>query len=167
MALRAISASQMESIKFIIMTVPTDFTLRPATPDDAALFYSVIDRNMCEFILATWGRWDEARVQSESQASSRSPNAQVIQIDNVGVGVFTVARYPTYIQLEQIYLLPEYQRLGIGTALTHTLITEAKESIVPIRLRVMAVNPAKHFYEHLGFIITESTPEFFSMEKAP
>lgn len=34
----------------------TNFTLRPATLDDATLFYSVIDLTMREFILATWGR---------------------------------------------------------------------------------------------------------------
>jgi ribosomal protein S18 acetylase RimI-like enzyme len=157
----------VESNSVTVMKVPTNFTLRPASPDDATLFYSVIDLTMREFILATWGRWDEARVQSESQAHSKSPNAQVIEIDHVPVGVFFVARYPTHIQLEQIYLLPKYQQLGIGTALISTLIVEADRSSVPVRLRVMAVNPAKRFYERFGFVITEATPEFFSMEKMP
>jgi ribosomal protein S18 acetylase RimI-like enzyme len=40
-------------------------------------------------------------------------------------------------------------------------------SSVRIRLRVMAINPAKRFYEHLGFIVTEEIPDFFLMEKVP
>jgi ribosomal protein S18 acetylase RimI-like enzyme len=149
------------------MKVPTNFTLRPANPNDAPLFYSVIDLTMREFILATWGRWDEARVQSESQVHSRSPNAQIIEVENIGIGVLRIARHPTHIELEQIYLLPEYQRLGIGTALINRLIADAQESIVPVRLRVLVVNPAKQLYERLGFVVTETIPEFFYMEKTP
>jgi ribosomal protein S18 acetylase RimI-like enzyme len=147
------------------MKAPPNFTLRPVNPDDAPLFYQLTDLTMRGFILATWGRWDEARVQSESHTNSRSPNAQIIEVDNIGIGVFRVARYPTHIELEQIYLLPEYQRMGIGTVLINRLITEAKESIVPVRLRVLVVNPAKKLYECLGFVVTETTPEFFYMEK--
>jgi ribosomal protein S18 acetylase RimI-like enzyme len=149
------------------MKAPPNFTLRPANSDDAPLFYQLTDLTMRAFILATWGRWDEARVQSESHTNSRSPNAQIIEVDNIGIGVFRVARYPTHIELEQIYLLPEYQRMGIGTVLINRLITEAQESIVPVCLRVLVVNPAKKLYERLGFIVTETTPEFFYMEKVP
>jgi ribosomal protein S18 acetylase RimI-like enzyme len=147
------------------MKLSTDFVLRRSSVDDAPLFYNVIDRTMREFIIATWGAWNEARVRAESLEDSSSPNAQVILLDNVAVGVFLVERHATHIQLEQIYLLPEYQRLGIGTALIETLIAEAQQHHLPIRLRVMAVNPAKKFYERLGFVITEATPEFFCMEK--
>lgn len=122
---------------------------------------------MRNFIVATWGGWDESRVQRESYEDSSSPHAQVIQMGNTAVGVFVVERRPKHIQLEQIYLLPEYQRLGIGTALVNGLITEAEQSKVPIRLRVMSVNPAKSFYERLGFVVIEEMPEFFCMEKIP
>lgn len=146
------------------MKLPPTFTLRQASVDDARLFYDVIDQTMREFIIATWGAWNEVRVRQESVEDSASPNAQVIMVDDVAVGVFLVERTVTHIQLEQIYLLPEYQRLGIGTALLDSLIVEAQHKI-PIHLRVMAVNPAKRFYEQFGFVVTEATPEFFFMEK--
>jgi ribosomal protein S18 acetylase RimI-like enzyme len=149
------------------MKISTTFTIRQSNADDAPLFYRVIEQTMREFIIATWGRWNESRVLQESCEDSISPNAQVIQISDVAVGVFLVERYSTHIQLEQIYLLPEYQQLGIGSALISSLITEASQSQLPIRLRVMAINPAKKFYEKVGFIVTEATPEFFLMEKVP
>ena len=147
------------------MKLPAALTLRQASVDDAPLFYDVIDRTMREFIVATWGAWSESRVQEESREDSSSPNAQVILVGNVAVGVLLVERHSTHIQLEQIYLLPEYQRLGIGTALVNSLIAEAEQHKIPIRLRVMAVNPAKRFYEQFGFVVTEVTPEFFFLEK--
>jgi ribosomal protein S18 acetylase RimI-like enzyme len=80
------------------------------------------------------------------------------------VGVLMVERFPTHIQLVQIYLLPEYQGLGIGTVLLKNLIAKAQQSQIPLRLKVMTINSAKLFYEKLGFIVTAQTPEFFSME---
>jgi ribosomal protein S18 acetylase RimI-like enzyme len=151
----------------MFMKTPASFTLRPATINDAPLFYSTIDLTMREFILATWGRWDEARVQQEAIDDSTSPHAQVIQIDQMAVGVWQVEQHATHLQLIQIYLLPAYQRLGIGTELINSLITTAQQSQLPIRLRVMAVNPAKKFYEKFGFRDIETTPEFFTMEKMP
>jgi ribosomal protein S18 acetylase RimI-like enzyme len=147
------------------MQVSPTFRLRQASADDAPLFYSVIDRTMREFIITTWGAWNEDRVQREAYEDSRSPNAQVVEVDASPVGVFVVEKCPTHIQLEQIYLLPEYQRMGIGKALLNILISEAAQLEIPVRLRVMAVNPAKSFYERLGFVVTEVTSEFFSMEK--
>lgn len=149
------------------MQAPPTFRLRQASADDAPLFYSVIDRTMREFIITTWGTWNEDRVRRESHEDSRSPNAQVVLVDNTSVGVFVVERFLTHVQVEQIYLLPEYQRLGIGTALIKSLMFDAAQFKIPVRLRVMGVNPAKSFYERLGFIVTEATPEFFFMEKEP
>jgi GNAT superfamily N-acetyltransferase len=149
------------------MQIPPKFTLRQTNIDDAPLFYSVIDLTMREFIIETWGAWNESRVQIESREHSISPNARVIQVGDMAAGVFLVERYPTHIQLAQIYLLPEYQRLGIGSALIDSLIIEASQSNIPIRLHMIAVNPAKKFYEQLGFAVTKSTPDLFFMEKLP
>jgi ribosomal protein S18 acetylase RimI-like enzyme len=55
--------------------------------------------------------------------------------------------------------------MGIGTTLLNNLIVEASQSKITIRLRVMTVNPAKKLYERVGFVVTESTPDFFLMEK--
>jgi ribosomal protein S18 acetylase RimI-like enzyme len=122
---------------------------------------------MREFIIATWGAWNESRVQSESREHSISSNARVIQVGDLDAGVLLVERYPTHIQLAQIYLLPEYQHLGIGSALIESLIIEASQSNIPIRLHVMAVNPAKKFYEQFGFVITKTSPDLIFMEKLP
>ena len=48
---------------------------------------------------------------------------------------------------------------GIGGVLVRQLTTEALDRRVPLRLRVLRGNSALHFYERLGFLITEQTPE--------
>jgi ribosomal protein S18 acetylase RimI-like enzyme len=59
------------------------------------------------------------------------------------------------------------QRRGLGAELLKRLFVEAKESHLPIRLRVLAVNPAKALYERLGFVVVERTPERYFMEWVP
>ncbi len=143
------------------------FTLRPARVEDAPLFYHLIDRTMRSFIVDTWGQWDEARIQREALEDSQSSKAQIIEIGGIAVGVWVVDRSPDRIHLEQIYLLPAYQRRGIGTKLLNMLIREANQADCPLTLQVIAINPAKQFYDRLGFGVVEATPAFFRMEKLP
>jgi GNAT superfamily N-acetyltransferase len=67
----------------------------------------------------------------------------------------------------QLYLLKEFQRRGLGTQLVKRLFVEARELNIPIRLRVLAVNPAKGLYERLGFVVVERTPERYFLEWLP
>jgi len=67
----------------------------------------------------------------------------------------------------QLYIAKEFQRRGFGTRLLKRLLEEARGSNLPIRLRVLAVNPAKALYERLGFVVVERTPERYSMEWVP
>jgi GNAT superfamily N-acetyltransferase len=146
-----------------VSTCP-EFTLRPPIPSDASLFYYVIDKTMRSLIIATWGAWDEERVQREATEFAQSTNGQVIHIGDAAAGILVVVRESTQIWLRQLYLLPEYQGKGIGTRLAKDLLMEGTRAKVPIRLRVLALNPALAFYVKLGFDITETTPDLVDME---
>ena len=78
-----------------------------------------------------------------------------------------VDRPGTHIQLVQLYIAKEFQRCGFGTHLLNMLIVEARQLNLPIRLRVLALNQAKAFYERLGFVVVETTPERYFMEWIP
>jgi GNAT superfamily N-acetyltransferase len=142
-------------------------SLRPAQITDAALFYDVTAQTMRDHIIATWGAWDEGRVRQEALEHASSPNAQVVLVGPSAVGVLTVEHHSDHVQLEQLYLLPQYQRLGIGTHLVKCILNLAQAAGVPLRLRVLAVNPARRFYEQLGFVAKEVTRERVHMERAP
>jgi ribosomal protein S18 acetylase RimI-like enzyme len=88
-------------------------------------------------------------------------------LDGVPIGIQFIERSGTHIQLEQLYIVKAFQRRGFGTELLKRLLVEAKESNLPIRLRVLAVNPAKRLYERLGFVVVKSTPERYFMEWKP
>lgn len=60
--------------------------------------------------------------------------------------------------IHTICIAPEHQRKGIGTEVIRSIVAEAINQTLPIRLSVLKVNPARALYERLGFkVIGEST----------
>jgi ribosomal protein S18 acetylase RimI-like enzyme len=139
-------------------------SLRSSSAGDSELFYRVVFETMRDHVIETWGSWNDARVRAESIEVTSSPGACVVLVNGKSAGVMTVRRLEDHLQLEQLYLLPEFQGRGVGTFLMRGLIADSKASGLPARLRVLRVNPARHFYEKLGFIVTLQTTERVYME---
>jgi len=122
---------------------------------------------MREYVVATWGSWREEESRRETVEQVTAGRSQIIELDGTPIGVQLVDRPGTHIQVVQLYIAKAFQRRGFATELLKRLLAEARESSLPIRLRVLAVNPAKRLYERLGFVVVESTPERHFMEWKP
>lgn len=55
--------------------------------------------------------------------------------------------------VRMIFLLPEFQGLGIGSRLLRDEIGRVQESGKQLHLKVIKINPAKNLYERLGFSV--------------
>lgn len=140
---------------------------RPAMPEDVAFVVALLETTMRDHVLATWGHWDAPAIAEKACALCASSATQILEQDGQPIGLLAVERHPTHLQIEQLYLLPAFQRQGIGEALVRCVIHEASQRGLPVRLRVLAVNPARHFYERLGFVVVQSTRERLFLERAP
>jgi GNAT superfamily N-acetyltransferase len=67
---------------------------------------------------------------------------------------------------EFCFLVPEYQRRGIGSSLLDRLIREAEGEGLPIHLRLLKVNPALSLYERKGFRVVRREGPYIYMERA-
>jgi ribosomal protein S18 acetylase RimI-like enzyme len=141
-------------------------TIRPSTPADAAFFYRIVETTMKGFIISTWGAWDDERVKAEAVDFGQSPNAEVIEVSSEPVGILLLRPETTHLYVRLICLVAAAQRSGIGSFVIHRVIAMAAKKSVPVRLRVVSSNPAKAFYEKLGFRVTEATSQFVYMERA-
>jgi ribosomal protein S18 acetylase RimI-like enzyme len=90
-----------------------------------------------------------------------------IYADDVLVGAVAYEQHETHIQLEEIYLESERQNQGLGTEVLKRFVDQSKSLAKPIRLHVLSSNPARRFYERLGFTIARSTPKVKFMEYKP
>jgi len=76
-----------------------------------------------------------------------------------------VDRLPDHWFLSKLYLLPAFQRGGLGSRLLQGLISDARMVRLPLRLTVLEVNPAFRFYERHGFSVTATEPPRIHMER--
>jgi ribosomal protein S18 acetylase RimI-like enzyme len=65
--------------------------------------------------------------------------------------------------LGSIELAPEAQRTGIGSSIIRSVLREASQRRVPVRLQVFRQNPARRLYQRLGFHVTGETPTHVEM----
>ena len=91
---------------------------------------------------------------------------QKVYVNDIRVGAIAAAQHATHFQLEELYLEPAHQHRGIGTMLMKQLIAQSIALGKSIRLNVLASNPARTFYERLGFSITNTTQAIYSMERS-
>jgi GNAT superfamily N-acetyltransferase len=108
----------------------------------------------------TWGAWNE----EVTRASFTPATHRIIQCDDQDIGCLALEERADHLDLDKVYILPAHQNRGIGTRLMEDIIGQAAAARKPIRLSVLAVNPARRFYERAGFVVTQSTAERHYME---
>ena len=148
-------------------SMPSKVTLRQATAADAGFACGVVDRTIRIYAEQTFESWPVAEAHARTTGDAAAGRLQIMELDGQSIGIMKVERIDTHIQLHQLFILPEYQRRGIGSELLENLLAEGRASGLPVRLRVLRVNPAKRLYERHGFRVTSEEPERFYMECAP
>src|SRR5512135_62364 len=138
-------------------------TLRVSRNTDAGLFYDVIEQTMRVHVIAAGGAWEEQPRRREAAEDNVNPGASVIVVGEVDAGILIVERLPNEVRLLMLCLLPRHQGRGIGCSLVSALQREAAARHVPMRLDVLKVNPARSFYERLGFGVEDESEYFFHM----
>ena len=144
-----------------------DVRLRPATPADYEFALDLFERTMRPYAEQTWGVWLKEKAQDEIRRDCADGRAKIIEVNSAPVGMLRVDQEPpTHLQLEKLNVLPDHQRKGIGSLVLNHVISEAKQLGLPVRLRVLRVNPAKGLYERHGFTVTREEDVRFHMECA-
>ena len=140
-------------------------TLRPATSADSKFAFQVWKAAMQPYIEATWGWDDEWQCRRQQEEFTALPY-QIIEADGQPIGTLVIKHALDHIYLSGLYLLPEHQRLGHGSRILEELLAERRTHNLPIRLRVLKVNPqARRLYERLGFVAIDEEEHFVVMEK--
>jgi ribosomal protein S18 acetylase RimI-like enzyme len=139
--------------------------LRQATIDDLPIVYEVTEAGMRAYVEQTFGPW-VPEIQHEIISRSFDPAThQIIVADGNAAGVLAGRTFDTHIELEKLYLFPDFQGRGIGTGLVQGLIASATALSKSIRLGVLISNTAaQRFYARLGFVVAHKTPERLFME---
>lgn len=135
-------------------------SLRQVTAGDRDLLFRVYSTSRDdELAIVPWTAGEKhAFLKMQFNARERDLAARfdakaysVIERRGVAIGYLWVHRSTDELRIVDLALLPEHRGAGIGTELLNDVIAEAKELGVPVRLSIVASNPARRFYERLGF----------------
>ena len=141
-------------------------TLRNAEVSDSDFAYETREKTMRNYVEQTWGQWNEYEARHQIDEDIRLFRLSIIEQGRRAVGMMRIDEYSTHLAIDQLFLLPEYQGKGIGTALIHRVLARAKEMQVPVKLWVLRVNPAQSLYQRLGFVVCEETMASLQLQSA-
>src|SRR5256885_8209914 len=97
-------------------------TLRITEYRDHAFCFRVTKEAMKPYVEATFGPWDDEWQRQRLENDLACSPHEIVTVRGTDVGLWSVVREPERFLLRKIYLLPEFQRLGIGSILLRRLI---------------------------------------------
>lgn len=139
--------------------------LRPATEADSEFCYDVKKQALGHYVAQVWG-WDETFQREFHRADFELRRPDVVVYRDLDIGTIEITSHGDSLHLGEFYLLPEFQRQGIGTFLLERVIAEATEKARPIRLEVLKINPVLSLYQRHGFVVVGQREHHFLMERA-
>ena len=141
--------------------------LRTADPGDKEFAYQVKKAAFREYVEQGWG-WDEDEQRGLHDRRFRAEEFHIVMLGDVDIGVLCSVIEPDCVYVYQLYIQPAHQGQGIGGASMLAVIRKANELGLPVRLRVLKVNPrAAALYGRLGFALTGDTDTHVLMERSP
>lgn len=143
-------------------------TLRPATAEDKKFVEGLLFTTMCDYVEATWP--NDAAAQNHYYAINGfdALNTRIIQLAGKDVGRLSTTLRPDCIFIDEIHILPEYQRQGIGKQVIERVLKEAWEKKLPVQATVLNVNkPSQKLFFNMGFEVVAERDQRLYIQFAP
>ena len=140
-------------------------TVRDATQADSKFCYEAKKAAHKTNVIATYGEWDEA-FQVQYHDNQWSPaGIRIVSLGGEQVGWFAVTEHEDHIAIDGIYVVPAYQRKGVGSQMMRHIQEVGQHVGKPVTLFVMKANTALGFYEGLGYVKNGETKTHWTMEQ--
>ena len=141
--------------------------LRKATEADCEFAYEARKAAFQEYAEQVWG-WDEELERKRHPSRFASQAFRVICAPEGDVGILATKCDSGDLTVKQLFILPEHQGKGIGSACMEQVIKEAKAKRQTVNLQVLRINDrAIAFYYRMGFRNTDQTDTHVLMFRPP
>ncbi len=144
-----------------------ELNIRKAMASDSEFIFTVKKAAYREYVEQVWG-WDDNYQWERHNKEFASHDFHIIQFRETDVGFFITSCTSDTLKVNQIFVLPEYQGRGIGSACMTRIIDNANLEQRSVELQVLKVNTrGVVFYQRLGFTIVGESATHVQMEKLP
>ncbi len=139
--------------------------LRPATAADEKFVDTLLRSTMDKYVKETWPNDPEAwRHYYEINKFDQS-KTRIVQLNGKYIGRLTATVRKDCVFIDEMHILSDWQRKGIGEILIHQVFEEARERCLPVKLTVLMKNPAaQRLYLKMGFEVAEEKDHRLHME---
>lgn len=142
-----------------------ELSLRQAQASDSEFVFTVKKAAYREYVEQVWG-WDNSYQRKRHNKEFASYDYRIIQFCETDIGFLIKSCTPDTLKVNQIFILPEYQGKGIGSACMTRIIDDATRAQKSVTLQVLKVNArGVAFYQRLGFTIVGESSTHLQMEK--
>ena len=144
-----------------------ELSFRKAHASDSEFVFAVKEAAYREYIEQIWG-WDDNYQRERHNREFASHDFRIIQFRGTDVGFLITSHTSDTLKVNQIYILPEYQGKGIGSACMTRIVDDASLEQKSVALKVLKINTRGiALYQRLGFTIVGEDSIYFQMEKSP
>jgi len=143
----------------LIRLIPADETYREFS-------YQVKKAAEGEYITSMFG-WDEDVQRGYHSKAWQEQRPDIIKYGAKPVGTIATIETGDCIEIGQFFILPEYQRRGIGTYLLKNILDRADRLGKNATLRFLKNNPVKSLYVRNGFRLIDTSEVAYHMERKP
>ena len=144
-----------------------EVSLRKAHANDSEFVFIVKKAAFREYVEQVWG-WDDSYQRELHNRRFAAQDVCIIQWCEVDVGFLAISHTSDMLKVNQLFILPEYQGRGIGSACMTRILDDASLEQKPVMLQVLRVNTRGiAFYRRLGFTIVGESTTHVQMEKLP
>ncbi|WLG99528.1 GNAT family N-acetyltransferase [Pseudomonas beijingensis] len=130
--------------------------LVPAQQSDSDSLVSIRIEAMRES-LERVGRFDPIRARERFISSFEPRNTHHIDVSGKRVGFVVVKHHNNELLLDHLYVIPDAQGSGIGSAVLDHIFKEADAAALPIRVGALKESASNRFYIRHGFRFIESS----------
>ena len=141
------------------------FKTRPSCAIDYNWLLTLHHESYFAVITRQFGSWDKEEQLEMFLKSWHSENLTILLNENKPIGMFIVNNFDKYLWLAELQISPKHQSKGFGSEIVQTLLANARQLNLPLRLRVLFKNHrAKEFYLQQGFISISQTNYHYVMQ---
>lgn len=138
---------------------------RKAEMEEMEWAYQLFKSGLQQYISETWG-WNELFQRHSFQVNLPASSFIIVSAHNQDIGGYCLKNKSNHLYLEMLLLLPEKQRIGLGTQIMTHVMQQAQQQGLPVQLSVLKNNPAHQFYRGLGFKVYAEDNYRYKMSSA-
>lgn len=143
----------------MIKLIPTDETHKEFS-------YQVKKAAEGEYITAMFG-WNENVQRDFHTEAWQRQKPDIITYGGKPIGTIAAIEGEDCIEIGQFFILPDYQKKGIGKYLLKSILDKADQSGKDVTLRFLKNNPVKFLYARNGFRVVRTDESLYYVERKP